>query len=72
MTKDEILAELEGLTAAEVASKIGRSKLAEWWEFLYGKKPPKSRTVYQLAYDMCQMVRMCNRAQALARGMMPH
>lgn len=27
MTKDEILAELEGLTAAEAASKIGRSKL---------------------------------------------
>ena len=40
MTKDEILAELEGLTAAEAASKIGRSKLAEWWEFLYALGEP--------------------------------
>lgn len=72
MTKDEILAELEGMTAGEAASRIGRSKLAEWWELLYGKQPPKSRTAYQLAYDMLQMARMCNRAQALAHGLMPH
>lgn len=72
MTKDEILAELEGMTAEEVASRIGRSKLAEWWELLYGKQPPKSRTAYQLAYDMLQMVRMRNRAQVLARGLMLH